>query len=326
MPSQWFGMSSDHVASIGAFDADFVRSWGYNGDGSGGSSFPGVQVRTVNTSSGVFDWSQFDLMFSSNTGKKVMVCLGIPADWMITRSAVGGATYGGKSNMVPTGATEINNYLGCVTAMVERARDTHGQIGLVWELWNEFDDSALMGEGISAFVAHAKAVYQAIKAIDSTATVLSPSITQPSQTTLFAQFFSTSDGSGGYGGDWCDGASFHFYDVWSSDTALGYWVGVQQVRRAMGSYSELPLYVTESGFFASQFESRDLRRRMLAFAALGIQHFVGYSLDFVVNPMLPFADEYNEMAGLLRGATVGNIRAWPDGAVSVDVDGVTVKI
>ena len=318
-------MSSDHFESIDGWDADFIRSWGYAGDGAGGSGWPGLLVKNVNPSSGTFSWALFDQLFTANAGKKVMFCLGIPADWMITRAAIGGATYGGKSNMVPTGATELANYLGCVTAMVERARDEHSQTGLVWELWNEFDDAALMGEGISAFVAHAKATYQAIKAADPTAVVLSPSITQPSQTALLTQFFSTSDGAGGYGGDWCDGAAFHYYDVWSSDSAFGYWTGVQQVKRAMGIYSDLPLYVTESGFYAPQFESRDLKRRMLAFAALGIKHFVGYSQDFVLNPMLPFMKDYNAMAALLRNATVVGYNAWPDGAVSTAVNGVEVK-
>lgn len=281
-------------------------------------------VRNVATADGVFDWTLFDRLFDNAPAGRVLFTLGIPADWMIARSAIGGATYGGKSNMVPTGATELAAYTGAVTAMVTRARDLHGQTGLMWELWNEFNDSALMGESQAAFAAHAKATYQAIKAVDPTAIVLSPSINQPSWWATLQSFFQASDGAGGHGSDWCDGASFHFYDIYSTDAAIDYWTAIQQMVRAMGDTPK-PLYCTESGFWSPQFESIHIRRRILAFAALGVRHWVGYAQDATWGPMSVFSDEYNEMAALLPGATITEYAAWPDGSVGAVVNGESVK-
>lgn len=325
VPNDFFGISTEHLAAVAAFDAAFVRSWGYVGDGVGGAGFPHLMVRTTAPASGTYDWTMFDRLFDNAPNGRVLFTLGIPADWMITRSAIGGATYGGKSNMVPTGATELANYTMAVTAMVERARDEHGQTGLIWELWNEFNDSHLMGEPMSAFVAHAKATYQAIKAVDATAIVLSPSINQPSWWATLQSFLTTSDGAGGTGKDWCDGIAFHFYDTYSTDAAIDYWTAVQQLNRAQGDANLKPLYNTESGFWSPQFESVHIRRRILAHAALGIRHWVGYAQDAYWGPMSVFADEYNEMVALLTGATITEFAAWPDGAVSAVVNGTEVK-
>lgn len=324
VPDDFFGMSTEHIADVAVFDAGLIRSWGYIGDGAGGSGLPHVMVRNIATSSGVYDWTLFDRLFSNAPNGRVLFTLGIPADWMITRAAIGGATYGGKSNMVPTGATELSAYTTAVAAMVTRARDVHGQTGVQWELWNEFNDTALMGESQTAFAAHAKTTYQAIKAIDPTAIVLSPSINQPSWWATLQAFFTASDGAGGYGSDWCDGASFHFYDIYSTDSAIDYWTMLQNMQRAMGT-TQKPIYCTESGFWSPQFESLHLKRRILAMAALGVRHFVGYAQDATWGPMSVFADEYNEMVALLTGATITEFAAWPDGSVSAIVNGASVR-
>lgn len=326
VPSNFLGVQTLQYPTLGSFNASISRTWDY--------AYPsgtyGIQTRTVNPSSGTFYWTQFDAFFTNLADvPQLWVTIGTPADWMIARAALGGALFGTKGNMCPTGATELTaNYIPAVQAMVNRAKNTFGRTGLIWEMWNEFD---LTGElAISerpALAAMAKAVYQAIKAIDPTAIVIAPCIAYSGGIGTLITYLQSSDGATGKGGDWCDGVSFHFYNQHEYDNGFAYAAAMNLMTQGMKSsgYASLPMYLGESGFYDASEEAVALPRRILAFAAFGVKCVMLYARDFQ-NPMDPFVTQFNDIAGKLHeGAVVSNLRAWPDGTVSAVVDGVEVR-
>lgn len=328
IPPNFLGVQTLQYPTLGAFNATMSRTWDYAYPG----GTYGIQTRTVNPSSGTFYWTQFDAFFTNLANlSQLWVTIGTPADWMITRAALGGALFGTKGNMCPTGATELtNNYIPAVQAMVNRAKNTFGRTGLIWEMWNEFDltPGELVLSERPAMAAMAKAVYQAIKAIDPTAIVIAPCIAYSGSISILSTFLQSSDGATGRGGDWCDGVSFHFYNQHELDNGFAYAAAMNLMRQGMISagYSSLPIYLGESGFYDASEESYALPRRMLAFAAFGVKCVMMYARDFVPNPMEPFVTQFNEISALLTaGSTVSNLQAWPDGTVSATVNGTVVR-
>lgn len=260
---------------------------------------------------------------------QLWMTIGTPADWMITRTALGGALFGTKGNMCPTGTTELTNYVTAVQAMVNRAKNTFGRTGLIWEMWNEFDltPGELVSSERPAMAAMAKAVYQAIKAIDPTAIVIAPCIAYSGGMGTLSTYLQSSDGATGKGGDWCDGVSFHFYNQHEYDNGFAYAAAMNLMTQGMKSagYASLPIYLGESGFYDPTEEAAALPRRILSFAAFGVKCVMLYGRDFQ-NPLDPFVTQFNEVASkLIEGATVSNLQAWPDGTVSATVNGASVR-
>lgn len=301
-----------------------ARTWDYLGQ----TGNPGLIVKYVCPSTaGVYDWTTFDFFFTAHAGKDAIVTLGQPADWMISRAAIGGANAGGKANMCPTGATELNNFVPVVTAMVQRAKDTYGKTGLKWELWNEIEGPGMYGDLQASLGPYAKAVSQAIKAVDPTAIVLTPSARDEDTAVLVGNFLAVSDGSTGKGGDWVDGIAFHYYGYDESAWTYAYTVGVYRQLALNAGYGSLPVYVTESGMLQpTANEGVKLQRRMLTFAALGCKSFVGYASDFTVNPMLPYASSWNATAAVVAGATITRCQKNANGSVTAIVNGTAYTV
>ena len=79
----------------GVRPAGFTSPWARNWDQSNATNGPAAVVRNISTGLGTFDWSRFDLFMSNNAACTNMVfTLGQVADWIITRSARGGASAG----------------------------------------------------------------------------------------------------------------------------------------------------------------------------------------------------------------------------------------
>lgn len=326
VPSSYVGAQSIFTATPAGMTFGTGRTWGYLGAASGLN--PLLVKYICPATAGVYDWSTFDQFFASNASRDAIVTLGQPADWMISRAAIGGAVYGGKANMCPTGATELTtNYIPVITAMVQRAKNTYGKTGLKWELWNEIEGPGMYGDAQSALGPYAKAVSQAIKAVDPTAIVLTPSARDDDTAFLVGNFLSVSDGSTGKGGDWVDAIAFHFYGYDESAWTYAYTVGVYRLLASNAGYGSLPLYVTESGMLApTANEGVKLQRRMLTFAALGCKAFVGYASDYGTNPMLPFASNWNATAAVVAGATITRCQKNADGSVTATVNGAAYTV
>src|SRR5574343_611694 len=239
---------------------------------------------------------------------------------MITRAATGSSAYGTKGNMVPTGATEIANYVTVVTDMVTRAKNTHGRTGLKWELWNEIQGTSYFKDTYANLVPYAKAVYQAIKAVDPTAIVLSPSVNNEPNAYLLHNFLSTTDGATGYGYNWVDGLAVHQYSNISSPWQLAYSNYVYKTILTRNGVPNLPVYLTETGALALDSvdnNTANICRRMLVAAAVGYKLFVAYAYDYSINPLSPIATKWNEVVSKVSGKTITKCVKNADGSVTV---------
>lgn len=302
------------------FDYDWARNWDQSNESSG---VPAI-VKYINPSSGVFDWAKFDLFFANNAGKKIVFTLGQPADWMITRSALGGANAGGKANMCPTGPTELANYIPAITAIVDRAKNTFGVTGIVWETWNEIEGPGMYKDTQSALGPYQKAVYEAIKAVDATAIVVTPSARDHDTAYLVGNFLAFSDGAGGNAGDWSDGIAFHFYGLNEAWT-YKHTCDVYRQYAINAGYPSLPLYVTESGMLhETENSGQIIAQRMAVFAALGCKCFVAYGSDSLENPLGAYAAEWNDAIETLSGKTITRCTKNADRTVTVIANGQSI--
>ncbi len=318
VPANFAGMQNLTTAQPDGFTSNVARNW----DQKNGTVTNAV-VSRITSSAGVYNWVSFDAFFTANAGKKIIFTLGYPADWMITRSAIGGAHEGGKANMCPTGATEIANYVLAVTDIVNRAKNTFGATGVVWELWNEIEGTGFYADVQSALGPYAKAVYQAIKAVDSTAIVLSANVSGSSSNALalVSGFLQASDGATGKGGDWCDAFSCHFYEA-SQPWYFSNYIDKYRAQLAIGGYPSLPLWMTETGMLSpEENEAKTMQQRMVIAAAKGLQSFVGYATDYIQNPLQDIASAWNATVAAISGKTITGCTKNADGTVTAIVNG-----
>lgn len=299
--------------------SSITRSWDYGGT----SAWPNrAVVKYIRPSSGEWFWDTFDEFIGANPNKRLVVCLGQPADWMVTRTAIGGAYLSGKANMLPD---DMPAYLEAVTAMVERARDEHGRSGLIWQIWNEFDQAASFADDKALLGAHTKQVSEVIRAIDSEATILAPAIAGHSFWLDLQNYLLSGDGAGGQASQWIDGVAMHYYvmDVFGYEHAIDVANGYSRALQAMaGAKVKLPIWITESGCKSIQPQiGQAFQRRMLTFAACGAQCFIGYTYDDTSFPVAPYEDEWNAAATLLSGGAVISSCFVTVGRVEITING-----
>ena len=319
VPANFVGMTSlvdTHIAAGTNVIYRHARSWGYYRYAEG-LNYPSggkyLAMNTLNPSSGVFNWTQFDLFFSRNktTCPEFIFCLGFPADYLVATAASGSPELGGKSNKCPT---DLVTWASVVTAMVNRAKNTHGVTGITWELWNEFDVTTgqFWLDSFTNMAAYARATYIAAKAADPTCKIAGPSISGTGNGPGYiSSFMTASDGSGGLGRDWIDCIGFHPYQPFAPDTVVQYTSRYNAIKAAVksGGNANLPLWITETGIPSSNIGglpvdpngSKSWARRMICFAALGVERFTGFGIDENKEgySILPFLDGWNKAASLL---------------------------
>lgn len=296
-----------------------MRTWDYRGT-------LGLTRRCVmsnlNTSAGVYNWDVLDMLCSSNPGKRLIVTLGSPPDYMTLRAAVGGAYLGGKSNLCPD---DLGAWATAVTALVTRLRDTHGRTGVIYELWNEIDQTSVYNDSLSLLGPYAKATVQAIRAVDPAAVILSPSLAGHSAAATLQTALGVSDGAGGKLADWIDGVCWHYYTqaIHAYEHPINYAQAVSAIRAAcVYNKVDKPIWCTESGFqsTAPNIGTR-YQQRMLTFAALGVQHFLGYTYDSTSFPVSPYEAEWNAAANLLTPGAVISSCVLGVSSVQITVNG-----
>lgn len=284
-----------------------ARSWDY--EGTNGFTHSAIMTE-INTSAGVYDWSTFDQFFSNSTDKDLIFVLGTPPDYLVSGSAIGGSYRGTKGNMCPT---DLTGWATAVTAVVSRAKDTHGRTGIKWELWNEFDQSSCYADTISLLGPYTKATYQAIKAVDPTAIVLSPSLSGANATALAAgkSYITASDGAGSTSASWLDGLAFHYYvtvlaQVTAIDNPIDYvnaYSNFQGMMKENGA--NLPIWITESGCLTTDtLRWRHYQHRLLVWAALGARCVLLYAYDAPAHLVSTFESQINEVSALLANNAV----------------------
>jgi hypothetical protein len=319
VPTNMFGMQYNFSLPTSDVTNKVARNWDQK-NGTGLISKIASVANFCPTTAGVYDYTGFDGFFAANADKDILFALGWPADWMITRSATGSSAYGTKGNMVPTGATELNNYIPVITAMVQRAITTHGRTGLKWELWNEIQGTAYFKDAYANLVPYAKAVYQAIKAVDPTAIILSPSVNNEPNAYLLHNFLSTTDGATGYGYNWIDGLAVHQYSNLSSPWMTAYSAEVYKSVLSRNGIPSTPIYMTETGALymdSIDNNTKNICRRMLVAASIGYKMFVAYSYDYGFNPLSVIAPTWNEVIAKVSGKTITKCVKNADGSVTV---------
>lgn len=262
-------------------------------------------MRNLNTAAGVYNWDVLDQLHYNNLTKRLIVTLGAPPDYMVSRAAVGGSYLGGKSNMCPD---DLDAWAVAVTDLVTRLKDVYGRTGVIYEIWNEIDQTSVYADPISSLGPYTKRTVQAIRAIDPTAIILSPSLAGHDDAATLQTALGVSDGAGGKLADWLDGVCWHFYtqSVHAFEHPISYLQAVSAIRSAcVANQVNKPIWCTESGFqsTAPNIGTR-YAQRMLVFAALGVKHFLGYTYDSVDFPVAPYTNSWNAAAQLLTPGAV----------------------
>lgn len=325
VPANFIGLSTnDLVAAPGTITHATVRSWDYRGDRGAGKN---AVMCYINTSAGVYDWGTFDELFSNNTTKDVIFTLGHPADYLVSGAAVGGAYLGGKSNMCPT---DLSGWATAVTAVVSRAKNMWGRAGLKWELWNEIDQTSCYNDTASLLGPYTKTTAAAIRAVDPTAIVLSPSIAGPSQVATMRTYLTASDGASGTSATWLDGLAWHYYNqtVYAYEHPQNYAVKFQAMRDLLKSLSlTLPHWVTETGVLSTDSNmGLALQRRLAVFAAMGAQVCLGYTYDNASYPINSVVSAWNTMAAILHPGAVISYCSIGVGTMNITVDNVSYTL
>lgn len=325
VPPHFVGTSTqDSVAPPSSAVCGLVRSWDYEGT----RGFPHrCIVARINPSAGAWDWQTFDELLSNNGGKQIIITLGQPADYLVSRAAVGGSYIGGKANMLPD---DLVAWSAVVQAIVGRAKNTHGRTGLIWQLWNEIDQPASYGDSVPLLGPYTKATAQAIRAVDPGAIVVGPSISgsDAPKLAVAVAYITASDGAGGTVQQWLDGVALHFY-VQGASQLSQYDNGLRCANDYLGfqgamaeAKCSLPIYVTETGVIAANSQGwRSYQHRLLVYAALGARCCLTYCWDTASYPIAPYEAQFNAVASLLRAGAVITRCEVGLGRVLIDIDG-----
>lgn len=321
VPAGFIGLSTSDIASApSSIVHSTVRTWDYRG--TLGLARRCV-MRNLNTSAGVYNWDVLDMLCSSNAGKRLIVTLGAPPDYMISRAAIGGTYLGGKSNMCPD---DIDAWAVAVTALVTRLRDVHGRTGVIYEVWNEIDQTSVYADPIASLGPYVRRTAQAIRAVDPSAVVLSPSLAGHDAASMLQTALGVSDGAGGQLADWLDGVCWHYYTqaVHGYEHPINYLQAYSAIRAAcVANGVDKPIWCTESGFQAAAPNiGTRYQQRMMVFAALGVQHFHGYTYDDTSFPVLPYEAQWNAAASLLVGGAVISSCVVGLSSVSIKINGI----
>ena len=329
VPANFLGLrstkrSNGNVSAGQPFKYSAISNLGYNRYTDANVwDFGELLVKTINPSSGVFYWDVFDRLLGQNPGKDLFFLLGFPADYLVAgNTPAGSCPFGGLANYCPTGAS-LTTYASVCAAIAARAKNNFGITGAKWCLWGEVDTAADYYEqnpaGWDKLATSAKAVNQAIKAVDPTAVIVAPS-TSTGAPYIMNDFLTASDGAGGTGRDWVSAIAF---DPYQDGLTTSYVDGISRgnfrdglkeakskVDRVLGFVPTavgMPIYIPETGIKShSPNGSRDWTRRIIGFAALGVKQLHGFATDETNEgyDMRPFIDGWNKAYDILQGGGV----------------------
>lgn len=194
---------------------------------------------SVETASGIFDWSLFDLIWPKLIAEGVTDVLfgfGYIPSWAFN-----------ADDTIQTDAVQA-----WVTAYLTRARQNGLSIKFV-EGVNEADVPTNFPGTMANLVAIQQAIYQAAKTFDPSIQVVSPPYNSLQAAALyFGQFLDAG------GGQWCDIIAFHGYPdvaITSASTYQNYWNQFQTMLAAKGQGNK-PVWNTECNSLNSTVASR----------------------------------------------------------------------
>ena len=300
----------------------------------------------VEPARGLYRWSSLDAFVAAAAaaGRDIVYCFLATPAWASARPTEPGQ-YGAGSDAEPADLAALGSFAAAVSArFLQRGTPIHA-----FEVWNEpkYDNGGGVAEGNyftgtpSALAAMARTIWNAVKAADPAAIVLSPSPTglefpwfagDRSGTDNLYRFLIASDGAGGSGAQWFDAVAFHAYSHTGTNNLYAVPQMLTNVRAclAVARIGEREAWITETSAiaptlasFVSQHQQEYVARTLLLALGAGASRVVWYAWD---DP-LGFSDRpevaafWNTIVGLLAGRSITLVNSLADRRVAAVVDG-----
>lgn len=256
----------------------------------------------------------------------IFVLYGTPT-WASARPADIGAYGVGEPGSVAEPA-DMANWSAFCTAVATRYL---GKIKY-YEVWNEVNSTGFFTGTKAKLSEIVRLANQAIKAVDPTAKIISPSIVGWSPLagqaaeTYFTQMMAAADGVGGTMKDWVDIVGVHLYLYDNRTWELPGIIDRINAGKTAEGISAKPTWDTESGLTSPYIVGLTdkavhsiLRRTMITIAAMGIERSVFYAYD---NPIMGFnnrsiiAMHRESICNLLMSGKMLAVSGFKDGRVA----------
>jgi hypothetical protein len=303
----------------------------------------------IETSKGVFDWSNLDSWVSTHhaSGRDLVFTLFGTPTWASARPSEVGA-YGSTYLGVSAEPSDMADWDAFCTAVATRYL---GKIKY-YEVWNEpnLNNNGTTTSGSNFYFSGTFAklsemvrrANQAIKAVDPTAKIICPPITVWSATagqsaeTYFTGMMAASDGATGTMADWVDIIGVHLY-LPGSNKVQDLAGIIDRVNAAMTTavVTGKEIWDTESAPIGEDVSAltdteakQIIARTLLTKAAKGIARTIYYQYDhgtmgFISRPQITAYREW--ITGLLKGGTIRTVSRFTDGRVAYYTDfGLTI--
>jgi hypothetical protein len=239
-----------------------LNTYGYN---SGKGTYDGIAWSSINTANGLYDWTLFDAVLAKLKAKGV-------TDLLYTIASTPTWAGGGTSH---DQAPSNNQYLATFATAVAQRAIADGLPIKYWEVWNEPSNGAGTWTGTNAqMVAMAQTIYNAVKAVDPSYKVLTPS-PQGNSTSWMSSYLAAG------GGAYADIMAFHGYTSSAPETIISLINNYKNVYATYGQSSK-PIWDTEAMDLTTS--SPTLQANFLAVYYLlhwntGVERFYWYAWD-----------------------------------------------
>ena len=242
-----------------------VRLWNNYGYNSNKGVYDGISWGDINTANGVYDWTVFDAVLAKLKAQGVtelIYTFGYTPAW-----AGGGL----KSDQPPSS----NAYLSSFATAVARRAVTDGLPIRNWETWNEPNNGVGTWTGTNAqMVSMAQTIYGAVKAVDPSYKVLTPS-PQGNSTSWMNGYLAAG------GGAYADVMAFHGYTSSAPET-IGTLIDSYKNVYATYGQSSKPIWDTEAMDLTtadSTLQGKFLAIYYLLHHAKGVERLYWYAYD-----------------------------------------------
>lgn len=286
-------------------------------------AFNGQSCRwhAIETSAGVYNWASMDDWVAKNSGKDLIYVIGFAPAFHVTSPTTG--PYGNGTAQMPD-TTAWSNFC---TALATR----YSSVIKNWEIWNEVNTTNFWVGTQANLATLMRLARTAIRAVDPTANILSPSIVgieAAGATNYLAGIFSASDGAAGTGKDHVDKVSVHLYPNADITRSLAQMMTSVRAVMTTAGISSKPIVCTEVGLINPNYGvmTREIRVRMMSrimamAAGLGCESCAWYGAGYGVLDIVQDAAEWNELAAYLTSGEMTACNLMYDGRVALKVGG-----
>jgi hypothetical protein len=254
IPTTWPSWSPTTVRLLNTYGYDATKG-----------AYTNISWNDVNTANGVYDWTLFDALLAKEKAMGV-------TDLLYTFDNTPTWAGGGTNNDQPPSQSA---YLSTFATAVARRAIADGLPIKNWEVWNEPNDGVGSWVGTNAqMIAVAQAIYSAIKAVDSTDKVLTPS-PQGNSTAWMSSYLAAG------GGAYADVMSFHGYTSSAPETISTLIDSYKSVYATYGQTGK-PIWDTEAMDLTTSnptAQAKFLAVYYLMHQAKGVARFYWYAYD-----------------------------------------------